>query len=79
MGEKLPIVSGKELIEFFRKHGWQRHKQTGSHIILRKVGVAQRPLVIPNYKEIGPDLLLGNLRTAGISREKFINHFHRRK
>lgn len=79
MGEKLPIVSGKKLVEFFLIHGWKRHRQTSSHIILRKAGVAQRPLVVPNYREIAPDILLNNLRTADISREEFINHFRRRK
>lgn len=30
-----------------------------------------RPVVIPNQKELSPDVLRSNLRTLGISREQF--------
>ena len=42
----------------------------GSHMLLSKSGYA-RPLVVPIYS-LGPDIVLGLLRTAGMSRDRFI-------
>lgn len=76
---KLPVVSGRELVKFFEKHGFEEVRQRGSHIIMRKAGVTTRPPVIPNHREISPDIILSNLRTAGISRKDFVDAMQKRK
>ncbi len=68
--EKLIAVSGKALVRFFLKQGFIKKRQKGSHIILKKTGIT-RPLVIPDYKELSHDIILNNLKTAGISKAKF--------
>jgi predicted RNA binding protein YcfA (HicA-like mRNA interferase family) len=42
----------------------------GSHWIGEKSGVA-RPIVIPEYSEIGLDIIQTNMRTARMSRERY--------
>ena len=37
---------------------------------MTKLGVA-RPVVVPKYAEVGCDIILSNLRTADISRERY--------
>jgi len=43
-----------------------------------KAGVT-RPLVIPNYPELSTDIILSNLKTAGISRKDFTAALQKRK
>ena len=68
---KLPVVSWKQLVRFFESHGFERKRQKGSHISLKKPGV-RRPLVIPAHKEVSVAIVLDALKTAGISRKDFI-------
>lgn len=71
---RLPVVSGKELLKFFVTNGFVKVRQTGSHMILEKDGVA-RPVVITNKKEVFVGDVKSNLRTAGISEQEFIDAF----
>lgn len=50
--------------------------QKGSHIKLEKAGVA-RPLIVPRYDEVGRDIILNLIRTAGITREAFLSILER--
>jgi len=75
---KLPVVSGRELVKFFEKQGFDKARQRGSHIIMEKAGV-NRSVVIPEHRELPADIVLGNLRTAGISRKDFIDALQKRK
>lgn len=54
----------------FLKAGFKFERQTGSHRSYSKPGVL-RPIVIPTYKEIDVAIIKSNLRSAGISREKY--------
>ena len=71
MSKKLPSISGKKLVHFLLSRGFEKKRQKGSHIILKKKGI-KRSLVVPNYKELSEDVVLNNLKTARISREEFI-------
>jgi predicted RNA binding protein YcfA (HicA-like mRNA interferase family) len=55
----------------FELLGYHRAGQKGSHIKLEKPGVA-RPLIVPRYDEVGLDIILNLIRTAGISRDAFL-------
>lgn len=74
---KMP-VSGRELAKFFQTQGFKEDRQRGSHIIMEKAGIG-RALVIPNYRELSTDIILSNLRTAGISRKDFVDALQKRK
>ncbi len=71
MTRKLPVVSGKQLIEFFKMHGFEQKSQKGSHITIKKKGIHRR-LVVPDHQELSVGVILSNLNTAGISRKDFI-------
>jgi len=75
---KLPVVSGRELVKFFQTQGFEKARQRGSHIIMEKAGVG-RAAVIPNYRELPPNIILGNLKTAGLSRKDFVDAMQKRK
>jgi hypothetical protein len=47
-----------------------RIRISGDHIVLVKNGMA-RPVVIPKYSEIGLDIIKSNMRTAGMSRDRY--------
>lgn len=71
MAPRLTPVDWKTLEKVFLKAGFQFERQKGSHRSYTKAGVL-RPIVIPTYSDISPDIITNNLRTAGISREQYL-------
>jgi predicted RNA binding protein YcfA (HicA-like mRNA interferase family) len=69
---RLIPLSWEKLVCVFEQLGYRRAGQKGSYIKMEKPGVA-RPLIIPRYDEIGPDITLTLIRTAGISRQAFLS------
>jgi predicted RNA binding protein YcfA (HicA-like mRNA interferase family) len=61
----------RKLVCVFEQLGYRQAGQKGSHIKLEKPGSA-RPLIIPKYDEVGLDIILNLMRTAGIKREAFL-------
>ena len=61
----------RTLVKVFEAVGFHTDRISGSHVIMTKPGVA-RPVVVPKYPEVGRDIILSNLRTAGISRERYL-------
>jgi len=59
-----------KLIKIFEQEGWKYLGITGDHIQLKKDGFPRR-LVIPKKKEVPVFIILNNLRTARISRERY--------
>jgi predicted RNA binding protein YcfA (HicA-like mRNA interferase family) len=55
----------KKLEKVFIKAGFQFERQSSSHRIYSKAGVI-RPVVIPQYKEVGIDIIKSNMRSAGL-------------
>jgi len=53
----------------FEKDGFVFERQESSHRVYVKEGVA-RPIIIPTYKDIDRDIILGLMRTATMTREK---------
>ncbi len=60
----------KTLLKIFELHGCQYVRKKGSHHILRCPN-ARRAVVIPEYDEIDVDIIKNNMRTVGMSREKY--------
>jgi predicted RNA binding protein YcfA (HicA-like mRNA interferase family) len=69
---RLTPLSWQKLVSVFEQVGYRRAGQKGSHIKLERPG-SPRPLIIPRYDEIGPDIILNLIRTANISREAFFS------
>ena len=66
---KLPLVSGAKAVKALERLGFQRQRQRGSHLILRRGG---KVCVVPMHREIDPGTLRGVLQQAGASPEEFI-------
>jgi len=71
---KLPIISGKEAIKAFKKDGWYVANQEGSHVTLKKDGMACN-LSIPVHgsKEIKRGLLRKQIARANLTVDEFIS------
>ena len=66
---ELPRLSGKETIRVFERLGFQKVRQRGSHIVLRR---GEKGCVIPLHSSLAAGTLRGALRQAGISVEEFV-------
>jgi len=69
MSERLPVVSGAQLILALGELGWVSVRQRGSHVRLKH---PQRSvsLVVPLHRELKRGTLAGILRDAGIDRDQ---------
>lgn len=72
---KLPIISGRELVKFLNKEGFEIIGRKGSHVRMKKK-TADKPLitVVPLHSRIDPGTLLAILRQCEISRERLIDN-----
>ena len=69
MSERLPVVSGAQLVRVLEKLGWDAVRQRGSHVRL-KHSDRSTFLVVPLHRELKRGTLSGILRDAGIDREE---------
>jgi predicted RNA binding protein YcfA (HicA-like mRNA interferase family) len=68
VSERLPVLSGQQLIDALEKDGWVAVRQRGSHVRLKHDERAVA-LVIPLHRELKRGTLAGILRDAGIDRD----------
>ena len=66
---KLPRVSGIEALRALQKLGFEKVRQRGSHMVIRR---GSKSCVIPMHSELKVGTLSGALRQAEISPEEFI-------
>ena len=67
---KLNPLDYRTLVCIFERDGFRQVRQEGSHIILKKSGVT-RALVVPAYDAVPVFVIRNNMRTAGMTRERF--------
>ena len=67
---KLPRVSGAALVAALERLGFEKLRQSGSHVIMRR---GSKGCVIPMHSELKVGTLAGVLRQADVSREEFIS------
>jgi predicted RNA binding protein YcfA (HicA-like mRNA interferase family) len=67
---KLSPVSYRVLQCIFEHDGFQCVRQEGDHMVFTKHGFL-RPVVIPKYKAVPVFIIKNNLRTSGMSRERY--------
>lgn len=72
---KLKRVSGEETISRLEKLGFQRVRQRGSHVILKKqVDDEDIGCVVPLHKELAIGTLRGILKQAKLTVEEFMGN-----
>jgi len=67
---KLSSVSYKRLLKVFEADGFRCVREEGDHMVFTKPGVV-RPVVIPKYSSVPVFIIKNNLRTAGMSRDRY--------
>jgi predicted RNA binding protein YcfA (HicA-like mRNA interferase family) len=69
VSERLPVISGAQLIAALGKVGWESVRQRGSHVRLKH---PDRPtsLVVPLHRELKRGTLSGILRDAQLDRDE---------
>ena len=74
--QKLPRLSGKQVIKSLSKIGFKPARQKGSHIILIKLTKeGKKAVVVPNHDGIDRGTLLEIIRQAGLKKEEFLKLF----
>jgi predicted RNA binding protein YcfA (HicA-like mRNA interferase family) len=68
---RLPVVSGREVVRVFESFGWNKARQTGSHIILIKPEHSAT-LSVPDHREVARGTLRSLIRQAGLTVDEFI-------
>lgn len=70
---RLPRVSSKKAIRALERLGFEQVRQTGSHIVLKKV-TEQGTVgcVVPMHKELKIGTLSGILKQAQVTAEEFV-------
>jgi predicted RNA binding protein YcfA (HicA-like mRNA interferase family) len=66
---KLPRVSGAEALKALQRLGFEKVRQSGSHVVARR---GSKGCVVPMHAELKVGTLAGLLRQADISAEEFI-------
>ena len=65
---RLPRLSGRDVVRVFESLGWEKARQSSSHIILVREG-HQATLSVPDHKEVALGTLRSLIRSAGLSVE----------
>ena len=68
---KLPRISGAEAIRALQRLGFERLRQSGSHVVMRR---ATKGCVVPLHADLKVGTLAGLLRQADISIEAFLDN-----
>lgn len=70
---KSPVVSGKDMIRYLSKRGFEIVGRKGSHVRMKKLAEPRNLIVIiPDHKELAQGTLRSILRQAGITFEEFV-------
>ena len=67
---RITPVHYKVLKKIFEMDGFVFKRQKGDHLVFEKEGVL-RPVIIPAYSEIDQDIIKSNMKTAGMTRERY--------
>jgi predicted RNA binding protein YcfA (HicA-like mRNA interferase family) len=68
---KLPVVSGRDVVEALGKLGYAFDRQRGSHVVLRHKDPPHRRAVVPDYAEVAKGTLRSIIREAGLTVDEF--------
>jgi predicted RNA binding protein YcfA (HicA-like mRNA interferase family) len=68
---KLPVVSGVDTVAALSKIGFRVDKQSGSHILIRRIVSPHLRLSVPDHPELAKGTLRTLIRQAGLTVEEF--------
>ena len=66
---RLAPTDWRTLVRVFEADGFTRDRTTGSSCSASRASPG--PVVIPKYADVGLDIIGNNVRTAGMSRERY--------
>ena len=69
---KINPIPASKLRKIFEKAGFKCVRIEGDHFVYTKQGIT-RPAIIPDWKEIPVFIIKNNMRTAGMTREKYFS------
>ena len=70
---RLPVISGKELMNALKKTGFVVLRQKGSHVSMEKQDESGRwRTVVPMHREVRPGTLHDILKQTGVTRDDLI-------
>lgn len=69
---RLPRLSGREVVQVFERLGWEKARQSGSHIILLREGHPST-LSVPDHKEVALGTLRSLIRNADLTVTQFVD------
>jgi len=70
---KLPVVSGREVVERLERANFILVRQTGSHMIMRREKAPKITVSIPDHKELKRGTLKNILRQINLTVDEFEN------
>jgi predicted RNA binding protein YcfA (HicA-like mRNA interferase family) len=76
MNPKPRLISGRALIKIFKKLGYAKVSQKGSHIKLKNIET-ESVVIVPDHKELDRWTLKTILKQAGISEQDFNNFLNK--
>lgn len=72
---ELRRVSGQDAIQGLERLGFERIRQRGSHVILKKwTAAGEVGCVVPLHRELAIGTLRGILRQAGVTPDEFLEN-----
>ncbi|MBX3418791.1 MAG: type II toxin-antitoxin system HicA family toxin [Pirellulaceae bacterium] len=69
---KLRVLSGREVCSILERHGYQRVRQRGSHIVMQRMSSGTTTTVpVPDHDELRAGTLRSIIRQSGVPRCEF--------
>jgi predicted RNA binding protein YcfA (HicA-like mRNA interferase family) len=69
--QKIVAIHYQKLVKIFELEGFAVSRQKGDHLILTKPGVIRPVVIKTSPHKVAVTHIMTNLRTAGISRERY--------
>ena len=66
---KLPVISGRDVVDALERLGFEQVRQRGSHVVMRRGG---KGCVVPMHREVKRGTLAEIIRQADLSAEALI-------
>ena len=73
MTPRLPTVTPRQVIRALERGGFEIDHQSGSHVVLRRTSDGRRVVVPWHSRDLGRGLTLRIIKSAGLTRDEFIN------
>ena len=67
---RITPVHWRRLVRVFEACGYSEDRTAGSHLVMTKPG-SDRPVVVPRHRRVAVSIIQSNMRTAGLSRERY--------